>query len=139
MIPRYHTHVKFEITETVLIKDPEHTQPIVSSLKDLGVSIALDDFGTGYSSLNYLNKFPIDTLKIDRSFVSQIEHDKRSMDIIKAIVAMAHSFKMDVVAEGIEKKIEMAMLESAGCQMGQGFYFGRPAPCDEALTILKQR
>ena len=132
-------HIKFEITESALMTDSKNAQIILSKLKDLGVGIALDDFGTGYSSLNYLHKFPIDTIKIDRSFVSQITNEKRSMDIIKAIVAMADSFKIDVVAEGIEKKVEMQLLESVGCQMGQGYYFGRPAPQKEALKLLRDR
>lgn len=125
--------LRFEVTESALIKDPERAKRLLTQLKDMGAAIALDDFGTGYSSLSYLHKFPIDTIKIDRSFVMQIRSETKSVDIIKAIVAIAESFKIDVIAEGIESEVEMHTLRSIGCHIGQGYYFGRPAPADEAI------
>tara|TARA_Y100001001_G_scaffold160490_1_gene183209 strand:+ start:132 stop:1574 length:1443 start_codon:yes stop_codon:yes gene_type:complete len=119
-------HIKLEITESALIADPANAQEILDGLKNLGVAIALDDFGTGYSSLGYLHKFPIDSIKIDRSFVSQIQHENKSVDIINAIIGLADSFKMNVIAEGIEDMHDWNVLNNIGCEMGQGYLFGRP-------------
>lgn len=129
-------NIRFEITESALIKDPSSAKTILGKLKDLGATIALDDFGTGYSSLSYLHQFPIDAIKIDRSFVSQLKSDTKSVDIIKAIVGIADSFKVEVIAEGIESEIEMHTLRSIGCHYGQGFFFGKPAPKEEVLSSL---
>ncbi|MAS86654.1 MAG: cyclic nucleotide-binding protein [Micavibrio sp.] len=130
-------NLKVEVTETSLIDDPDQAQAILFKLKDLGVQIALDDFGTGYSSLSYLHKFPIDVLKIDRSFVSRLTHDKRSVDIIRAIVTMAQGFQMQVIAEGIETEAELTMIRDIGCPMAQGYYFGKAMPFDQAEVLVK--
>ncbi|WP_435640891.1 EAL domain-containing protein [Micavibrio aeruginosavorus] len=118
--------IKLEITESALIDDPEKTEQVLRGLRALGVTIALDDFGTGYSSLGYLHRFPIDSIKVDRSFVSQMHDAPRSIDIIRAIVGLAHNFKMDVVAEGLETEQDVQMINALGCEMAQGYFFAKP-------------
>jgi EAL domain-containing protein (putative c-di-GMP-specific phosphodiesterase class I) len=108
---------------------------ILHALKDLGVQIAVDDFGTGYSSLSYLRRFPIDTLKIDQSFVQDINGDTGEA-IVSAIIAMGTSLKQRVVAEGIETKQQLTFLKSQHCAEGQGFYFSRPLEADEFAALL---
>lgn len=129
--------IKLEITESALIGDAERAEKILQSLKAIGVSIALDDFGTGYSSLGYLHKFPIDDLKIDRSFVAQIAHDDKSVDIIRAIISLARNFKLNIVAEGIEQEEDVRILSALGCDMGQGYFFSKPLSIADALAFLK--
>ncbi len=129
--------IKLEITESALVGDSNRAADILSSLKDLGVSIALDDFGTGYSSLGYLHKFSIDGLKIDRSFVQQIHDSQKSLDIIKAVVGLAHAFKLGIIAEGIEEQRDIDILRGIGCQYGQGYHFGKPIEATQALRNLK--
>lgn len=129
--------IKLEITESALVNDAEQATRILSKLKKTGVQIALDDFGTGYSSLGYLHKFQIDTLKIDRSFVTELNESEKALDIIKAVVGLAHTFNLDIVAEGIEQPNEIEVLKNLGCQYGQGYYFGKPIFYEEALTELK--
>lgn len=126
-----------EITEGTLIVNPELAEKSLRALKDLGISIALDDFGTGYSSLGYLRRFTIDTLKIDRSFVVPLHEDNRSIDIIRAIVALAKSFNLKVVAEGIEHEKDIAVLFALGCERGQGYLFSRALTLDEALRFAE--
>lgn len=130
--------IKLEITESALVGDAEQAARILSKLKQTGVQIALDDFGTGYSSLGYLHKFQIDTLKIDRSFVTELNKSEKALDIIKAVVGLAHTFKLNIVAEGIEEPSEIEILKQLGCEYGQGYYFGRPTYCEEALEELKE-
>jgi EAL domain-containing protein (putative c-di-GMP-specific phosphodiesterase class I) len=129
-------HIQLEITESALIGDPERAEQILKGLKALGVSIALDDFGTGYSSLGYLHRFPIDTIKIDRSFVSQIQNAPRSVDIIRAIVGLARNFKLGLVAEGIETEQDFVTIHALGVDMGQGYLLGRPMPVGEAVDFM---
>jgi len=131
--PRF---INLEITESALIGDPDRAEQVLHGLKALGVSIALDDFGTGYSSLGYLHRFPIDTLKIDRSFVSQVQNAPRSLDIIRAIVGLAGNFKLDIVAEGIETEQDATTIIALGVGMGQGYLFGKPMAMGEALDVL---
>lgn len=131
-------HIKLEITESALINDPERAELVLKGLKALGVTIALDDFGTGYSSLGYLHRFSIDALKIDQSFVSQIQKAPRSIDIIRAIVGLARNFKLGVVAEGIETEEDMLVINSLGCDMGQGYLFGKPMPVDDARAFIRR-
>jgi EAL domain-containing protein (putative c-di-GMP-specific phosphodiesterase class I) len=110
---------------------------VFKGLRDLGVRLSVDDFGTGYSSLSYLHRLPLDTLKVDRSFVHQIGDGNENMEIVRAIVSMAHSLKMDVVAEGVENAEQMAALQTLGCALAQGFYFSRPvniSACDSLIA-----
>ena len=102
----------------------------------MGVQIAIDDFGTGYSSLAYLKRFPIDTLKVDRSFIRDIPADSGDMKITRAIIAMAHSLKLKVVAEGVETAEQLEFLRSQRCDAGQGYFLYRPLPDDEVTQAL---
>lgn len=115
--------VQLELTESVFIRDPESTQAILQRLADLGVSLALDDFGTGYSSLGYLKRFPFDTIKIDRQFVSGVHRDRYNQSITHATVHLARGLDMTVVAEGIEEGHEVDFLLGIGCDLGQGYFF----------------
>lgn len=128
--------IKLEITESALIGDPVQAEKVLQGLKALGLSIALDDFGTGYSSLGYLHRFTIDDLKIDRSFVMQINEGKKSVDIIRAIISLAKNFKLNVIAEGIEKEQDILALTSLDCDMGQGYLFSKPVPLEKALDLI---
>lgn len=125
-------HIHLEITESALIGDAEQAEQVLRNLKDRGFSVSLDDFGTGYSSLGYLHKFSFDTLKIDRSFVAQLHDGRRSIDLIRAVVALAQNFDLGIVAEGIEKEEDVIALDSLGCDLGQGYLFGRPMSVDDA-------
>jgi diguanylate cyclase (GGDEF)-like protein len=128
-------HLELELTESGLMQDTEMMTAILHALKDLGVQIAVDDFGTGYSSLSYLRRFPIDTLKIDQSFVHDIDGDAGG-SIVSAVIAMGKGLKQRVVAEGIETREQLAFLQSHLCAEGQGFYFSRPVPAEEFATLL---
>jgi len=129
-------HLEFELTESGLMQDTEATTTILRALKELGVQIAVDDFGTGYSSLSYLRRFPIDTLKIDQSFVQDIDGDTEEAAIVSAIIAMGKSLKLRVVAEGIETRHQLAFLQSQCCAEGQGYYFSRPVVAEEFAGLL---
>ena len=130
--------LRLEITESALVADPTGAAARLHDIKAQGVTLALDDFGTGYSSLNYLNSFPIDCIKIDRSFVSRIERDEQSAKIIRIITMLADTLHMTVVAEGIENREQHMMMRSLGCRYGQGFLFARPLPHDQAEIYLRQ-
>jgi len=128
--------LKLEITESNIMINAESALIMLNRLKHLGVQISIDDFGTGYSSLSYLQRFPVDTLKVDRSFISRLGLDPENKEIVRAILALAHSLGMDVVAEGVEESEQAAMLRSLGCEYVQGFFFARPLEIsDVAQTI----
>nr|WP_315235677.1 EAL domain-containing protein [uncultured Albidiferax sp.] len=118
--------LELELTESGLMQDNEPTMTTLRALKDLGVRIAIDDFGTGYSSLSYLRRFPIDTLKIDQSFVRDIQSGNGEAKLVSAIIAMGRSLDLRVIAEGIETREQLVFLQSQNCAEGQGFYFSRP-------------
>jgi diguanylate cyclase (GGDEF)-like protein len=128
--------LKLEITETALMENAETSIAMVRRLKELGVKISIDDFGTGYSSLNYLHRFPIDTLKIDRSFVNSIERSAENSEIVRTIVYLAKALRLDVVAEGIESIRQLNQLQALGCEYGQGYLFSRPLPAQEIEGLL---
>jgi len=119
-------YIELELTESVLMHHVEEVLETLKEIRALGVSLAIDDFGTGYSSLNYLRRFPINRLKIDQSFVRDIEQIPANESITKAIIALARSLSLDIVAEGIEKTTEKAVLEALGCTEGQGYFFAKP-------------
>jgi diguanylate cyclase (GGDEF)-like protein/PAS domain S-box-containing protein len=120
------SHLKLEITETLMMEDTGATAAIVERLRALGVRIAIDDFGTGNSALSYLKRFPIDTLKIDQSFILGLGRDREDTAIVRAILAFAHSLDIRVTAEGIETADQLALLRRLGCDLGQGYYLARP-------------
>jgi EAL domain-containing protein (putative c-di-GMP-specific phosphodiesterase class I) len=128
--------LKLEITESMVMLNPEQAKTTLRELKALGVHIAMDDFGTGYSSLSYLHKLPLDALKVDRSFVSQIESDAEKLEIVRTIITLAHNLGLEVIAEGIETREQMFILRELGCELGQGYLFSRPLDADAATDLL---
>ena len=126
----------FEITETIAMHNAEESVGIMRQLKSLGIGLSLDDFGTGYSSLSYLKRFPIDVLKIDKSFVRDIPADANDLAIVSAIIAMAHALGLKVIAEGVETEAQWHFLRDCGTQLAQGYYFGRPLPASELEELL---
>ncbi|MES2821035.1 MAG: EAL domain-containing protein [Pseudomonadota bacterium] len=128
--------LELELTESLLLEATEDTRRQLGRLKSLGLSLAMDDFGTGYSSLSYLKKFPIDVIKIDRSFIKDIPDDQDDMEITAAVIAMAHKLKLKVVAEGIETPAQLAFLRRQQCDVGQGYLFDQPIPGGELLARL---
>lgn len=133
------SNLKLEITESVLMENAGHATAILESLKKKEIQISIDDFGTGYSSLSYLHCWPIDTLKIDRSFVSNMAIKPKNATLVKSIVALAHSLGLDLVAEGVETPKEVAILRSLGCEYGQGYLFSRPIDSEEVEYLLSHR
>lgn len=127
-----------EITETTAIKDFEHAVKIIQKLQSLGVHIHLDDFGKGFSSLYYLNRLPVNAIKIDRSFIQQIGQGQKENPIVNAIIAMAHSLNLDVIAEGVETNVQLKYLLGKGCHIMQGYYFSKPLPADKAGDYLRR-
>jgi diguanylate cyclase (GGDEF)-like protein len=129
--------LELELTETFLMQDSRSTADVLKVLKDIGVLLALDDFGTGYSSLSYLKRFPIDALKIDRSFVHNLTTAEDDAGIVTAVIGMGKSLHMRVVAEGVETREQREFLQEHGCSQGQGYYFGRPVPALELGRLLE--
>ena len=125
-----------ELTERVVMERSEETLTTLTDLKSRGIKLAIDDFGTGYSMLSYLKHFPIDRLKIDRSFVSDISTDSDDAAITEAIIAMARGLKVKVLAEGVETREQLDFLTAHRCEEGQGFYFAHPLPAEEAGEFL---
>ena len=130
--------LELELTEGLLLEATEDTRLQLDQLKSFGLTLAMDDFGTGYSSLSYLKKFPIDIIKIDRSFIHEIPDNQDDMEITSAVIAMAHNLKLKVVAEGIETSEQLAFLRRHRCDVGQGYLFDRPIPGAELLEKLKR-
>jgi len=128
--------LKLEITESLVMENPERAVEILTWLKTFGASLALDDFGTGYSSLSYLHRFPCDTIKIDRSLVRDSGVNGSSPMILKSIIALAHELGKEVVAEGIETERDAAYLRSIGCEFGQGYYYGEPMSAKDVAGLL---
>jgi len=133
--PRY---LELEITESTIMKNPEKAATTLQKLKDMGMCLSIDDFGTGYSSLGNLRRFPLDTLKIDHSFVMNITTNSDDAAITTAIVAMAHSLKLRVIAEGVEAEEQQTFLRDLGCHEMQGFLFSRPVPVNEFVKLLQK-
>ena len=128
--------LELEITESVTMDNPEHAASLLQKLKALGIKLAIDDFGTGYSSLSYLKRFPIDNVKIDRSFIKDIPNDEDDVAITQAVIAMAHSLRLKVIAEGVEAEHHADFLREHGCDEAQGYLFGAPMPADEFRQVM---
>jgi EAL domain-containing protein (putative c-di-GMP-specific phosphodiesterase class I) len=128
--------LKLEITESGLLKNATSGAVMLKQLKTLGVQLSIDDFGTGYSSLARLHQLPIDTLKIDRSFVSQMVNDSESLEIVRAIMTLAHTLEMDVIAEGVETAEQLTQLRTLQCEYGQGYLFSKPVDSNTAEKFL---
>lgn len=129
--------LELEITESSIMEKPQEAAELLGQLKTLGIKIAIDDFGTGYSSLSYLKLFPIDHLKIDRSFVSDIETDANDAAIVAAAVSLAHNLGLSVIAEGVETAVQVARLHELGCDELQGYHFSKPLPADEIEALIR--
>jgi EAL domain-containing protein (putative c-di-GMP-specific phosphodiesterase class I) len=127
-----------EMTESVLLTDTDDNLARIVSLKALGVQLAMDDFGTGYSSLAYLRRFPMDVLKIDRSFVDRLGGDSEDEALVRTIVRLGQRFGMQTVAEGIENETQLAILREMGCDFAQGFLLSRPLPMLDATALLER-
>jgi EAL domain-containing protein (putative c-di-GMP-specific phosphodiesterase class I) len=128
--------LELEITEGLLIEDPKAASDVLAKLKALGVHVAIDDFGLGYSSLSYLKHFPLDSLKIDRGFVHGLSIDADDAAIARAIIALAHSLELKVVAEGVETTQQLAFLREHKCDAVQGFLYGAPVDAEEMGALL---
>jgi EAL domain-containing protein (putative c-di-GMP-specific phosphodiesterase class I) len=130
-------NLELELTESVLIVDAESTIDTLHALKAIGVQLAVDDFGTGYSSFSYLRRFPLDALKIDRSFVRDITVDPNDATIVSAMIGIGKSLRQRVIAEGVETREQLDFLQSQGCGEGQGYYFSRPVVAEQFAELLE--
>ncbi len=128
--------LELELTERIIMRSVEETRSRLQALKEIGVKLSVDDFGTGYSSMNYLKIFPLDTLKIDRSFVMELETDSNDQAIVRAIVAMSKGLGLSTIAEGVETDQQRNLLSRIGCDLMQGYLYSRPVPCEEAAAYL---
>jgi EAL domain-containing protein (putative c-di-GMP-specific phosphodiesterase class I) len=130
--------LELEITESLIMQSPELTRRILAELRELGVAIAMDDFGTGYSSLAYLRRFPVDSIKIDRSFIHGVPGEPDGESITQAVIAMAHSLRLRAIAEGVETAQQLEFLRRHGCDEIQGYFFSRPLPYPQLTQVLTQ-
>jgi diguanylate cyclase (GGDEF)-like protein len=131
-------YLKLEITESMMMDNLEKTTEFLLQLKALDLKLGIDDFGTGYSSLSYLHRFPIDTLKVDKSFVSRMESTSDDAEIVRTIVMLGHNLGMDVIAEGVEEAVQLKALRALGCEYAQGFFFSKPLPGEVATALLEK-
>jgi diguanylate cyclase len=131
--------LELEITESVLMTDPQRARSVLEQLRRLGLRIAVDDYGTGYSALAYLRDLPVDELKIDRSFIAEISADRRSAAIVRSTIELAHALDLKVVAEGVEHERDLAALAAFDCDFAQGYHFSRPLPADAFAAWAQTR
>jgi EAL domain-containing protein (putative c-di-GMP-specific phosphodiesterase class I) len=130
--------IELEITEGLLLKDPADVRATLQRLHHMGFSIAIDDFGTGYSALSYLARFPVDTLKIDRSFIRDLTTNRDNAALVQAIVSLAHGLRMTLVAEGVETTAQRDELRALSCEQAQGFLYSKPVPIGEFEAMIKR-
>ena len=128
--------LNLEITESILMENTDSSIMKLSHLREMGVHLSIDDFGTGYSSLSYLHRFPVGTLKIDRSFIHEIGPETKKLEFVRTIVSLAHHLNLNVVAEGVEEALQADQLRLQGCEFGQGYYFSRPISRQATLELL---
>jgi EAL domain-containing protein (putative c-di-GMP-specific phosphodiesterase class I) len=133
--PKY---LELELTESVLMDDVEETIEKLQKIREKGISISIDDFGTGYSSLNYIRRFPLDILKIDRSFINDIGAGHEGISIVRAIVSLARNLGLDVIAEGVETDEQLTFLNSLNCRKIQGYFYHRPIVSESFLDLLRE-
>ena len=131
--------IEVEVTENICIRNPQTAIEQLDKLCQLGVSVAIDDFGTGYSSLSYLHRFPIHTIKIDRSFVMEIQDETAQFPVVLAIISIARGLGLNLVAEGVETSAQERYLEAAGCRTMQGFLYHKPLSQSTLVEILRQQ
>ena len=134
MDPRY---LEIELTESILMQDAESTNSVLRALADLHIKLAIDDFGTGFSSLSYLRQFPINSLKIDQSFVNRMTRNADDATIVKAVISMGKSLRQCIIAEGVETPEQYAFLLAHECDEGQGYYFARPMAAEDMANLLR--
>jgi len=132
-------HLKLEITESAVMENADMAARLLKRLKALGVQLSIDDFGTGYSSLGYLHRFPVNTLKIDRSFVGRIGEAAENIEIVRTIVSLAENMGMEVVAEGVETLSQLTQLRKLSCQYGQGYLFSRPVDAQSVTAWISRK
>jgi EAL domain-containing protein (putative c-di-GMP-specific phosphodiesterase class I) len=130
--------LKLELTESSIMEHAESTIATLQQLKALGIQLSIDDFGTGYSSLSYLYRFPIDTLKIDRSFVNRMDVELEKLELVRTIATLAWNLNMNVVAEGIETQQQLSHLKALGCEYGQGYFFSKPVDAIVTTQLLAE-
>ena len=131
--------LELELTESAVMYDPEESARILEQLSRLGVQISIDDFGAGYSSLSHLKRFPLDKLKIDRSFIRDVIHSSEDASIVRAVISLAHSLKLKVIAEGVESSEQLEFLRELGCDRYQGYYFSPPMSSEELAAWMESR
>ncbi len=129
-------HLKLEITESLIMENVDSATSTLLQLKTLGITVGIDDFGTGYSSLSYLHQFPIDTLKVDRSFVIRMGPNGENSELVRTILMLGQNLGLDVIAEGVETEEQLAQLSTMGCKYGQGYYFSKPLNSDDATGLI---
>src|SRR5213078_2774114 len=132
-------YLKLEITESAVMENAEMAARLLNRLKELGVQLSIDDFGTGYSSLSYLHRFPVNTLKIDRSFVGRIGEAAENIEIVRTVISLAENMGMEVVAEGVETLSQLTQLRKLNCQYGQGYLFSRPVDADSVTGWISRQ
>jgi len=129
--------IELEVTESQIMSNPEEAIKILQAISDIGIKLAVDDFGTGYSSLSYLKKLPIDKLKIDREFIKDLPDDEEDSAITKAVISLAKSLNLKVIAEGVETKEQRDFIVESGCEYIQGYFYSKPVPSSEFENILR--
>ena len=133
-----HDALSFEITESDLLKHPDKAIAQMQRFREKGFELAIDDFGTGYSSMAYLKNLPVDTLKVDKAFVLNLDAEEKDQHIVRTVINLAHSFDMSVVAEGVENSASLKLLKEYGCQRGQGYHICKPAQADDLVAWFKE-